>query len=226
MTGPATSPRPPGGGSPERAVLETVDELGRLGALDAVLRSVCDDLRRAAELAARAVEPGALEDGERETVATEADAIRARIVAAAGARHEDRPLLGGLDGGANGGTDGGADGGADAPGSAFLGPGDGDAVAPLTRLAAAVRSGDVARASAAADEVDACLARADAALAEVGRRAARVRAARQRSAYDDAGADADADAALLELQVQEVAYRAALGAAERVLQPSLLDFLR
>lgn len=36
----------------------------------------------------------------------------------------------------------------------------------------------------------------------------------------------ESDDAALELQVQEAAYRAALGAAERALQPSLLDFLR
>jgi flagellar hook-associated protein 3 FlgL len=31
---------------------------------------------------------------------------------------------------------------------------------------------------------------------------------------------------IMELQLQEVAYQAALGAASRVLQPSLTDFLR
>jgi flagellar hook-associated protein 3 FlgL len=32
--------------------------------------------------------------------------------------------------------------------------------------------------------------------------------------------------AVVDLQMQEVAYQAALGATARVLQPSLLDFLR
>ena len=32
--------------------------------------------------------------------------------------------------------------------------------------------------------------------------------------------------AIVDLQLQEVAYQAALGATARVIQPSLLDFLR
>ena len=36
----------------------------------------------------------------------------------------------------------------------------------------------------------------------------------------------DVAAAIVDLQMQEVAYQAALGATSRVLQPSLLDFLR
>lgn len=38
--------------------------------------------------------------------------------------------------------------------------------------------------------------------------------------------DVDLAASIVELQMQEVAYKAALGATARVLQPSLLDFLR
>ena len=38
--------------------------------------------------------------------------------------------------------------------------------------------------------------------------------------------DVDLAASVVELQMQEVAYKAALGATARVLQPSLLDFLR
>ena len=36
----------------------------------------------------------------------------------------------------------------------------------------------------------------------------------------------DVAKAVVDLQMQEVAYQAALGATARVLQPSLLDFLR
>jgi len=36
----------------------------------------------------------------------------------------------------------------------------------------------------------------------------------------------DVAAAIVDLQMQEVAYQAALGATARVLQPTLLDFLR
>ena len=38
--------------------------------------------------------------------------------------------------------------------------------------------------------------------------------------------DVDLAEVIMDLQSQEVAYKAALGATSRVLQPSLLDFLR
>ena len=38
--------------------------------------------------------------------------------------------------------------------------------------------------------------------------------------------DIDLPKTIVELQMQEVAYEAALGATARVIQPSLLDFLR
>ena len=38
--------------------------------------------------------------------------------------------------------------------------------------------------------------------------------------------DIDLAEVILELQMQEVAYKGALGAAGKVLQPTLLDFLR
>ena len=38
--------------------------------------------------------------------------------------------------------------------------------------------------------------------------------------------DADLAQTIVDLQIQEVSYQAALGATSRVLQPSLLDFLR
>lgn len=38
--------------------------------------------------------------------------------------------------------------------------------------------------------------------------------------------DADLAKTIVDLQLQEVAYQAALGVTSRVLQPSLLDFLR
>ena len=36
----------------------------------------------------------------------------------------------------------------------------------------------------------------------------------------------DRDVAILDLEAQEVSYKGALGAASRVLQPTLMDFLR
>jgi flagellar hook-associated protein 3 FlgL len=38
--------------------------------------------------------------------------------------------------------------------------------------------------------------------------------------------DVDLAGTIMEVQMQEVAYQAALGATSRVLQPTLMDFLR
>ncbi len=72
------------------------------------------------------------------------------------------------------------------------------------------------------------------AAADVGARYARVESAM--SALDGATLDTktaladveniDVAEAILDLQMQEVAYQASLGATARVLQPSLMDFLR
>jgi flagellar hook-associated protein 3 FlgL len=82
--------------------------------------------------------------------------------------------------------------------------------------------------------VDGVLDAVIAGLADVGARANRIEAMR-RIASDQVVElrrqlseveDIDLPATVVDLQLQEVAYEAALGATARVLQPSLLDFLR
>ncbi len=72
------------------------------------------------------------------------------------------------------------------------------------------------------------------ARAEVGTRAARVDAATQtaadtelklKSSLSDVE-NADLPKVIVDLKLQETAYQAALAATSRVMQPSLLDFLR
>ena len=72
------------------------------------------------------------------------------------------------------------------------------------------------------------------ALADIGTRANRIDAASSAlasSKLDNTKSLSDVEnvdvaAAIVDLQMQEVAYQAALGATSRVLQPTLLDFLR
>jgi len=83
-------------------------------------------------------------------------------------------------------------------------------------------------------QIDGALERMRTAAADVGARYARVESAM--SALDGATLDTktaladveniDVAEAILDLQMQEVAYQASLGATARVLQPSLMDFLR
>lgn len=101
--------------------------------------------------------------------------------------------------------------------------------------------GEIATRLEAGEEVGGYLAdidaRLEAVLAEVGSVGARHKqvlqaqdalASREITLAGRLSAVEDADLAetIVELQLQEVAYQAALGATSRVLQPSLLDFLR
>jgi flagellar hook-associated protein 3 FlgL len=120
--------------------------------------------------------------------------------------------------------------GPNAPGS----PPTGDVFADLAQLADALSAGDLSGVRDGLDALDKGLARMTAALADVGTRANRLNRAIQ-SAKDSTLAqtqslteveNVDLAAATVELKMHEVAYQAALGATSRVIQPSLLDFLR
>jgi flagellar hook-associated protein 3 FlgL len=113
-------------------------------------------------------------------------------------------------------------------------PPTGDVFADLAQLAADLTSGNLSGIRDGLDALDTGLERMTAALADVGTRANRLDRAIQ-SAKDSTLTqtqslteveNVDLAAATMELKMQEVAYQAALGATSRVIQPSLLDFLR
>ncbi|MBO0922404.1 flagellar hook-associated protein FlgL [Cellulomonas sp. zg-ZUI222] len=121
----------------------------------------------------------------------------------------------------------------DADGSAVFGTGPTSAFAALDALAAAIRSGDsdmTAGITAIDGHVSAMLEQ----VASVGARhnqvleAKDVLATRSLTLTQQVSGVEDVDLAevILQVQSQEVAYRGALGAAAKVLQPSLMDFLR
>jgi len=104
----------------------------------------------------------------------------------------------------------------------------------LTALSTALRAGDSAGIQAGITSLNNDLNRLTTARAEVGTRAARVDAATQtaadtelklKSSLSDVE-NADLPKVIVDLKLQETAYQAALAATSRVMQPSLLDFLR
>ena len=122
----------------------------------------------------------------------------------------------------------------DVEGPEVFGP-DGDSLFDhLTALAAALRAGDPTAITASAGILDADTRKLTNVQADIGVRTKRVEQAR--SAASDAELrltsslseveNTDIVKASVDLQLQEVAYQAALAAAGRVIQPSLLDFLR
>ncbi|WP_220138441.1 flagellin, partial [Nocardioides massiliensis] len=114
------------------------------------------------------------------------------------------------------------------------GPGTTTVFQDLDALATALRAGDTDQIRAGIEKLGGVLDRMTTAIADVGSRAARIEQAGQ--AAEDAQLalttnltsleQTDLPRAIVDLQMQETAYQAALAATARVMQPSLLDFLR
>lgn len=121
----------------------------------------------------------------------------------------------------------------DGDGLGVFGAGATSAFAALDALAAAIRAGDPDL-SVHIDAIDGHISNMLREVAAVGARQNQVDNAQdvlaqqhvnlteQRSSLEDI----DLAAIIIEIQSQEVAYKGALGAAAKVLQPSLMDFLR
>jgi flagellar hook-associated protein 3 FlgL len=120
----------------------------------------------------------------------------------------------------------------DSDGAAVFGVGEDSVFALLDRAAAALRAGEDVSGHITA--LDARMAAVTTEVSSVGARHARVLEAKEAIADEQvalkarlsAVEDVDLAEAILDLQMQEVAYQGALGATARVLQPTLLDFLR
>lgn len=129
---------------------------------------------------------------------------------------------------------------ADADGSEIFGTGEYDPADPaggsvfalLDQIAADLRAGNDV--SAHLGRIDARMDSMLSGLADVGTRYGQMAAAQsatEKTLMDLKGQisaieDVDIAETIVQLQSQEVAYQAALGATARVLQPSLMDFLR
>ena len=239
-------------GSAEQAqyLRNTQDGLGWLGTADATLTSMSDRVRKARELGLQGANTGGMNASSRNAVATEIEQIRDGLVKLANTTYLDRPILGGVTAGGKAYDDTGAYVGTPGQVLRTVGPGvkvdvsvdavtvmgpDGDNVFDtLTALANAVRAGDSAATAKGLDGLSAAGNRIVTALADVGSRTVRVEGA-ERAALDaqlnlstalSEVENVDLPKALMELKLQETAYQAALASTARVMQPSLIDFLR
>ncbi len=218
---------------------------------DSQLRAAADSLQRARELAVRAA--STTSPTERAAIAAELGSIRDGLVAIANARNGEQGLFAGTATSPAvtnvGGTwtytgDGtrvvrrvgdGEDVTVSVTADEVFGFTAGrDVFTMLEDLASLVTAGDAGAVGAAIGEVDAALGRVLDGLAEIGAAGNRIERAQARLADEQLALtgelsgieDADLAEAVMELQLQEVAYRATLGAMSQVLQPSLVDFLR
>jgi len=224
-----------------------------LSTVDTALTESLSIVRQARDLAVRAGS-GALSPDAREALAAEVEARRDELLQQANASYSGRKVFAGTSAGAAFTTDtttvprtytwhgtgmpvtrqvGSASTvRVDADGSAVFGTGAGSAFAVLDDLAAAIRSGSTDM-SAGIQAIDGRMSAMLEQVASVGARHGQVLAAKDVLATHTVTLaqqlsgieDIDLAEVILQVQAQEVAYRGALGAAAKVLQPSLMDFL-
>lgn len=229
------------------------DGIAWLTTVDTAMQSSVALLRRARDLTVQS-ESGAMSVSAREAIAQEIEGVRDSLVDQANTSYLGRAVFAGtsdagyaFDAATSGtpyawtGTAGASvqrrvapdtTVRADADGSVVFGQGAGSVFALLDQIATDVRSG--ASTTGYLDTIDTRLETMLGELAGVGSRYNQITTATTAadSALQDLTSrlsgieDMDLAATILELQTQEVAYKGALGATSRVLQPTLMDFLR
>lgn len=115
----------------------------------------------------------------------------------------------------------------------FGGPAGSDTFSMLDTLANQVAAGNTSAVSASIGSVDTALGHVNQGLAAIGNAGARIAKALELNSASAMNIqtqlsnlqDVDLAEATMNLQTQQVAYQAALGALSKVLQPSLLNFL-
>jgi flagellar hook-associated protein 3 FlgL len=228
--------------------------IGWLGSADSALTQSLSVVRKVKELALQGSSTGSTDTRARAALATAVEGLRETLLGLANTSYAGRPVFGGTTSGqaayaldaSTGAITYAGDGGAvrrrvgdgdparvDVSGPETFGA-DGDSVFDLLTRVAADLVGDPAALSGDLAELDAATNRILTAVTSVGTRYGRLEGIQQSAADRLIDLESslatvesvDLPATIVEMQMQEVAYQAALGATARVLQPTLLDFLR
>lgn len=230
------------------------DGIARLGTADTVLTSMMDGVNRARDLTLRGMSTGGMGLQAREALAMEVDQIRNGLLSQANTTHLGMPLFGGTtmakmaytkdpttgaiayvgDSGEVSRRIGAEDNvRVDITGPEIFGPDGADLFAILGEISRLLTV-DPEALGPELDRLDGAMKQMTTTLADVGSRFNRLEGglAINRDAeltlQDSLSQieNVDMARAMVDLQMNEVAYQAALGATARVMQPSLLDFLR
>lgn len=217
---------------------------GRLSTTDSALTDLSARLNKVRELMVSS-QSGALSTEGRAALSAEVTAIRSNVVDIYNTRYLDRPIFGGTVAGDVAidpvGTYVGDDADVtvrisrdaevrvDVKGTAVAAD---SAPALLDAIATEMTSGGVTQASF--DALDAARSKVLQALGDVGARGSRVEAAKTQvdslrldlQGRISESEDIDLPETIMNLSAQQVAYQSALGAASKVLQTSLVDFLK
>ena len=226
------------------------DASGWLGTADTALTSMLDQVRRARDISVQGANVVALGPQAREALAAEVDQLRQGLLSSANTTYLDRPIFGGLVAGSTAydpsanfvGVPGavqrsvaqGVKVAVNVDGPAVFGAAGSSVFDTLADLSAALRAGDTAGIQAAGSALTGAQDRITTSLSDVGARQNQVDRAVQAS--KDASLtvttslstleNVDIAKASMDLQMNEVAYQAALASTARLVQPSLTDFLR
>ena len=223
---------------------------GWLNTADAALGQATNILGKVRDLTLQAAN-GSLTQAARDAIAAEIDSLGKDLLATANTKYLGRNVFAGNSDAATAFSNGnppafnGVPGSSverrvdaaqtvrvDADGGAIFGDGAGSVFALVSDVAAAVRAGDSP--ASRLDAIDARLNSVVNGRADVGVRQARLESAQdglkelqttleaQRSAIEDA----DIGRVVLDLKLQETNYQVALAVTAKVLQPTLMDFLR
>ena len=226
------------------------DGLGWLGTLDNTLTTASTLLNRARDLTVQGLSTGSNDAQSREALAVEVDNIKASLIGYANTKYLDRPVFGGTTAGDAAYLPDGTyvgDGGrltrtvgpdtripVSAVGPKVFGTGDTQVFAVLQNISDGIRAGDVDGLTTSLQDLDGGADLVKRTLSEVGAQYNRVTQMKQ-SAQDrmltvtsqlSDVEDVDLPKAIMEMQLQQTSYQAALAASAKVIQPSLIDFLR
>ncbi|MFL6107052.1 MAG: flagellar hook-associated protein FlgL [Marmoricola sp.] len=223
---------------------------GWLTQVDSALTSANDQVLRARDLALQGANSGSSGPTARAALAAEVDQIRSGLIDTANSSYLGRPVFGGVTAGAKAydatgsyvGTPGsvnrtvseGTTIRVDVDGNQAFGPAGNSLFDHLAALSTALRAGDQAGITASITALDADRNQITTTQTDVGARQLRVESAIQASSDSELKLstslsnveNADLPKTIVDLQMQQTAYQASLAATSRVMQPSLLDFLR
>ena len=228
------------------------DGIGWLGVIQDKLQDASTSVIRARDLTVQALSGGTGTDAARDALAFEIDNIKQTLIGEANARYLNRPVFGGTTAGTvaydkNGKYVGDANGTTRSIGpnskvriettgpEAFGTEGsDTQLFTVLTNISKAIRNNDMSALEDGLGNLDTAHDLLKSTLSDVGARYNRVTQMKQ-SAEDHLLSvssqlsdieDVDLPKAIMELQIQQTSYQAALAATAKVIQPSLIDFLR
>jgi flagellar hook-associated protein 3 FlgL len=227
------------------------DGLGWLGAIQDKLGAASTQVIRVRDLTLQAMNQNNT-DQSREAIAVEIDNIRAALIGEANSKFMGRPIFGGTTPGDEAYTTTGTYAGNDGQTTRTVGPNakvriettgpeafgaedsDSRLFKVLGDLSDDIRDNDVDKIGTGLENLDKAHDLLKATLSDVGARYNRVTQMKQ-SAEDHLLSvssqlsdieDVDLPKAIMELQIQQTSYQAALAATAKVIQPSLIDFLR